>query len=139
MTLRIADTFTAALTRLTAQEQAAAKQAAFDLQVDPSAPGLSLHRVDRSRDRDFWTARVTRDLRIVLHRRGPDTLLAWVGHHDDAYDWAVRRRLDARQPIQPSPAGILPVGNPDGPARRQRETPRRPRRRAPRRHRGGLR
>ncbi|MFQ8432703.1 3'-5' exonuclease [Amaricoccus sp. W119] len=94
MTLRIADTFTAALTRLTAQEQAAAKQAAFDLQVDPSAPGLSLHRVDRSRDRDFWTARVTRDLRIVLHRRGPDTLLAWVGHHDDAYDWAERRRLE---------------------------------------------
>ena len=66
MTFLIADTFTAALDRLTAPEKAAAKQAAFDLQVDPSAPGLSLHRVDRSRDRDFWTARVTRDLRIVL-------------------------------------------------------------------------
>ena len=85
MTFRIADTFTAALDRLTAQEKAAAKQAAFDLQVDPSAPGLSLHRVDRSRDRDFWTARVTRDLRLVLHKRAGDTLLAWVGHHDAAY------------------------------------------------------
>ncbi len=94
MTFRIADTFTAALDRLTAPEKAAAKQAAFDLQVDPSAPGLSLHRVDRSRDRDFWTARVTRDLRIVLHKRGADTLLAWVGHHDAAYKWAERRRLE---------------------------------------------
>ena len=94
MTLRIADTFTAALDRLTAPEKAAAKQAAFDLQVDPSAPGLQLHRVDRSRDRDFWTARVTRDLRIVLHKRSGDTLLAWVGHHDAAYAWAERRRLD---------------------------------------------
>lgn len=94
MTLRIADTFTAALDRLTAPEKAAAKQAAFDLQVDPSAPGLQLHRVDRSRDRDFWTARVTRDLRIVLHKRAGDTLLAWVGHHDAAYAWAERRRLE---------------------------------------------
>lgn len=94
MTLRIADTFTAALDRLTAPEKAAAKQAAFDLQVDPSAPGLSLHRVDRSRDKDFWTARVTRDLRIVLHKRAGDTLLAWVGHHDAAYAWAERRRLE---------------------------------------------
>lgn len=94
MTLRIADTFTDALTRLTAQEQAAVKQAAFDLQVNPSAPGLSLHRVDRARDKDFWTARVNRDIRIVLHKRGSDTLLAWVGHHDDAYRWAERRRLE---------------------------------------------
>lgn len=94
MTLRIADTFTAALDRLTAPEKAAAKQAAFDLQVDPSAPGLQLHRVERSRDRDFWTARVTRDLRIVLHKRSGDTLLAWVGHHDAAYAWAERRRLE---------------------------------------------
>ena len=94
MIFRIADTFTAALDRLIAQEKAAAKQAAFDLQVDPSAPGLQVHRVDRSRDANFWTARVTRDLRIVLHRRGGDTLLAWVGHHDAAYAWAERRRLE---------------------------------------------
>lgn len=94
MTLRIADTFTDALTRLTGQEQAAVKQAAFDLQVNPASPGLSLHRVDRARDKDFWTARVNRDIRIVLHKRGSDTLLAWVGHHDDAYRWAERRRLE---------------------------------------------
>lgn len=37
MTFRIADTFTAALDPLTAAEKAAAKQAAFDLPVDPSA------------------------------------------------------------------------------------------------------
>jgi hypothetical protein len=95
MTLRIADTFTAALSRLTGPEQAAAKQAVYDLHVNPAAPGLQLHRVDRSRDRNFWTARVTRDLRIVLHRQGSGTLLAWVGHHDDAYAWAERRRLVA--------------------------------------------
>ena len=95
MTFRIADSFSASLARLTAQEQKAAKTAAFDLQMTPDNPGLSLHRVDRARDKGFWTARVNSDIRLVLHKRGGDTLLAWVGHHDDAYAWAERRRLES--------------------------------------------
>ncbi|MEE3098222.1 MAG: 3'-5' exonuclease, partial [Pseudomonadota bacterium] len=47
-----------------------------------------------ARDPYFWTARATRDIRLVLHKRGEDTLLAWVGHHDDAYAWAERRRIE---------------------------------------------
>jgi len=90
---RIADTFTASLGRLTAQEQRAAKTTAFDLQVDPSAPGLKLHRVDRSKDANFWTARASDDLRVVLHRTQASLLLCYVGHHDDAYAWAERRRI----------------------------------------------
>ena len=94
MTFRIADSFTASLARLAAQEQKAAKTTAFDLQVDPSHPGLKFHRVERARDPDFWTVRVNQDIRIVVHRRGRDMLLAYVDHHDDAYAWAERRRLD---------------------------------------------
>src|SRR5690606_14994291 len=45
-------------------------------------------------DPDFWSARVNRDLRIILHKRSGDTALVYVGHHDDAYDWAERHRLD---------------------------------------------
>ncbi len=95
MTFRIADSFSDSLARLTAQEQKAVKTAAFDLQMSPDNPGLSLHRVDRARDKGFWTARVNSDIRLVLHKRGGDTLLAWVGHHDDAYAWAERRRLES--------------------------------------------
>lgn len=62
--------------------------------MDPSRPGLSFHRVERARDADFWTVRVNRDIRIVVHKRGADLLMAWVGHHDDAYAWAERRRLE---------------------------------------------
>ncbi|MGG7565004.1 UvrD-helicase domain-containing protein [Rhodovulum sp. DZ06] len=94
MTFRIADTFTAALGNLSAPEQKAAKTAAFDLQMNPAAPGLSLHRVDRAKDPHFWTARASRDIRLVLHKDGGNTLLAWVGHHDDAYAWAERRRIE---------------------------------------------
>jgi len=94
MTFRIADTFSDALSRLTAQEQKAVKTAAFDLQMNSANPGLSMHRVDRARDKGFWTARVNSDIRLVLHKQGGDTLLAWVGHHDDAYAWAESRRID---------------------------------------------
>jgi hypothetical protein len=91
---RIADSFTSSLARLGSQEQKAAKTTAFDLQVDPSHPGLKFHRIDRAKDPDFWTVRVNKDIRIVVHRRGQDMLLAYVDHHDDAYAWAERRRLD---------------------------------------------
>lgn len=94
MTVLIASSFTRSLDKLTGQEQAQAKITAFDIQQNPENPGLSLHRIDRCRDPGFWSARVTRDLRIVLHKRDGDTLLAYVGHHDDAYAWAERRRLD---------------------------------------------
>lgn len=94
MTVLIATSFTKSLGKLTGQEQAAVKVTAFDIQSDPDMPGLSLHRIDRCRDQNFWSARVSRDIRIVLHKRGGDTALLYVGHHDDAYDWAERHRLD---------------------------------------------
>lgn len=94
MTHRIADTFYDALAKLTSPEQKAVKQSAFDFQMDPSLPGFSMHRVDRARDPNFWTARVNRDIRMVIHKSDGDTLLAWVGHHDDAYRWAQTRRIE---------------------------------------------
>lgn len=94
MTHRIADTFYDALGNLSPQEQKAVKQSAFDFQMDPSLPGFSMHRVERARDPNFWTARVNRDIRMVIHKTNGDTLLAWVGHHDDAYRWAQTRRIE---------------------------------------------
>src|SRR5215216_4492970 len=72
----IADSFTNALGELPAQEQKAVKTSAFDLQMDPSAPGLSFHRIDRSKDPHFWTVRVNRDIRIVVHKTEASILLA---------------------------------------------------------------
>lgn len=91
MTLLYASTFTKALDRLTSAEQKQVKITAFDLAQDESGNGLSLHRVEAAPG--FWTARVSQDIRIVLHKDGDHTLLAWVGHHDDAYRWAERRKL----------------------------------------------
>lgn len=94
MEFRIADTFTASLGRLRADEQKAVKTTAFDLQVNPAQPGHRLHRVDAARDKGFWSVRAGRDLRIIVHRTAGDFLLCYVDHHDQAYRWAARRRLD---------------------------------------------
>lgn len=95
MDFRIADSFTKALTRLTRDEQKAVKTSAFDLQTNPDNPGLQLHRIDASKDPNFWSCRVNRDIRIVIHKTTASFLLAYVDHHDQAYAWAERRRIEA--------------------------------------------
>jgi mRNA-degrading endonuclease RelE of RelBE toxin-antitoxin system len=95
MTTILADSFTASLARLTNDEQKQAKLTAFDLQVNPDQPGLQFHRIDKSKDPNFWSLRVSRDLRVIVHKTGDSVMLVYVGHHDDAYHWAERRRIEA--------------------------------------------
>lgn len=92
--IRIADTFTDSLSRLTAQEQKAVKTTAFDLQLDASAPGLSFHKLDRAKDPNFWSVRVNADIRLIVHRTQSSLLLVYVDHHDDADKWAERRKIE---------------------------------------------
>ena len=91
---RIADTFTDSLAKLTADEQKTAKTTAFDLQLDASAPGLSFHKLDRVKDKNFLSVRVNRDIRLIVHRTAASLLLCYVNHHDDAYRWAERRKIE---------------------------------------------
>lgn len=94
MEFRIADTFTTSLAWLTGDEQKAVKTTVFDLQINPSNPGLSFHKLDRAKDKSFWSVRVNKDIRLIVHRTENNLLLCYVGHHDKAYDWAERRKLD---------------------------------------------
>ncbi|MEY4750154.1 MAG: ATP-dependent helicase [Pseudomonadota bacterium] len=94
MNFRIADTFTDSLARLTGEEQKLVKTTAFDLQMNPVNPGMSLHKIDRARDKNFWSVRVGSDLRLIVHRTASSLMLCYVNHHDKAYHWAERRRLE---------------------------------------------
>jgi mRNA-degrading endonuclease RelE of RelBE toxin-antitoxin system len=94
MEFRIADTFTDSLARLTGDEQKAVKTTAFDLQLNPVNPGMSFHKLDKAKDKNFWSVRVSRDVRLIVHKNDTSLLLCYVGHHDDAYDWAERRKLE---------------------------------------------
>ena len=94
MQFGISDTFTDSLTCLTADEQKVVKTTAFDLQVNPSNPGLQFHRIDRSKDKNFWSVRAGRDIRVIVHKTDASLLLCYVDHHDKAYQWAEKRRLE---------------------------------------------
>jgi len=94
MQTRIADSFTDSLAKLTGDEQKAVKTTAFDLQLNPANPGLSFHKLDRARDKRFWSVRVNRDIRMIVHKTSTGILLCYVGHHDPAYAWAERRKLE---------------------------------------------
>ena len=94
MEFLIADTFTASLARLTAAEQKAVKVTTFDLQTHPANPGIQMHKLDHARDPNFWSARVSADIRIIVHRTAGSLLLCYVDHHDKAYAWAERRKLE---------------------------------------------
>ena len=68
MEFRIADTFTDSLARLTGEEQKAVKTTAFDLQMNPAQPGMQFHKLDKARDSNFWSVRVSRDVRLIVHK-----------------------------------------------------------------------
>ena len=95
MQFRIADTFTDSLARLNGDEQKVAKTTAFDLQLNPVNPGMQLHKIEKSKDKNFWSVRVGADIRLILHKTTGSLLLCYVDHHDKAYDWARGRRLEA--------------------------------------------
>lgn len=94
MDFRIADTFTDSLGKLTGDEQKAVKTTAFDLQLNPAHPSMNLHKIEQSKDKNFWSVRVSSDIRLIVHRTATSLLLCYVDHHDKAYKWAERRKLE---------------------------------------------
>lgn len=94
MNFRIADTFTDSLSKLTNDEQKSVKTTAFDLQLNPASPGMKFHKLEKAKDKRFWSVRVSSDLRLIVHKTENSLLLCYVGRHDNAYLWAECRKLE---------------------------------------------
>ncbi|MCB9475328.1 MAG: UvrD-helicase domain-containing protein [Deltaproteobacteria bacterium] len=94
MQFLIADTFQDSLARLTADEQKAVKITVYDLQANPASPSIQLHRIDKTKDKNFWSARASRDIRLIVHKTDASFLICYVDHHDKAYSWAERRKME---------------------------------------------
>lgn len=94
MNFRIADTFTDSLAKLTDQEQKTVKTTAFDLQMNPARPSMKFHKIENARDPNFWSVRVSSDIRIIIHKTASSLLLCYADHHDNAYRWAERRKVE---------------------------------------------
>ncbi len=55
---------------------------------------MSFHKLDKARDKNFWSVRVSRDLRLIVHKTPGSLLLCYIDHHEQAYSWAERRKLE---------------------------------------------
>lgn len=55
---------------------------------------MSFHKLDKARDKNFWSVRVSSDIRLIVHKSNDGLMLCYVDHHDKAYRWAERRRLE---------------------------------------------
>ncbi|MCH5378255.1 MAG: UvrD-helicase domain-containing protein, partial [Planctomycetes bacterium] len=127
MEFRIADTFTASLAKLNGPEQKQVKTTAFDLQLNPASPGMQFHRLSKSKDPNFWSVRVSSDIRVIVHKTASSLLLCYADHHDAAYAWAERRKIErhpttgaaqlvtVRERVQEAPAS-KPAAVPPPPA-----------------------
>ncbi len=49
---------------------------------------IKWERIKKSRDKNFWSLRINRDIRVIVHKTNNECTACFVGHHDDAYDWA---------------------------------------------------
>ena len=94
MNFLLADTFQDSLNRLNGEEQKLTKVSAFELQMNAAKPGLQCHKLENIKDRNFWSARVNRDIRMIFHRVEGSVMLCYVDHHDSAYEWASRRKIE---------------------------------------------
>lgn len=94
MEFRIADTFQSSLGKLNAQEQKSVKTTAFDVQMGLSGNSTQFHKIERTKDPNFWSVRANNDIRLIVHKTAASILLCYVDHHDDAYSWARRRRIE---------------------------------------------
>lgn len=59
---------------------------------DPAREGTNLERIEHAADVKLCSLRVSSELRAIALERGPDLVLLYVGHHDDAYRWARTHR-----------------------------------------------
>ena len=94
MEFRIADSFQSSLNKLTNNERKIVKTKAFDMQMNLGGNSNQFHKIEKVKDPNFWSARVNRDIRIIVHKTGNSLMLAYVDHHDAAYLWAQKRKIE---------------------------------------------
>lgn len=67
--------------------------------IDPLSPGINYEKLTKGIDKKIYSVRIDDTYRGIVARE-PETgvfLLLWVDHHDEAYDWAARKRCEVNK------------------------------------------
>jgi hypothetical protein len=87
---------------------------------NPAHPSLSLERVNRTKNENLWSGRITQGLRAIIHKDGDVWTVLHADQHDAAYKWAETKQI-ARHPktgalqIVELPDTVVPPGAFAGP------------------------
>lgn len=92
--LALADSFIDALAHLDAVDAKRAAAFVDKLLDEPARAGFNFEMIHEARDRTLRSARVSRDLRAIVHVSKDGLLLLFVGPHDVAYEWARNRCVE---------------------------------------------
>lgn len=92
----ISSDFLTAFARLPRQVQGKVTEFVNKFRNDPLSPGINYEKLNTGIDKKIYSVRIDDTYRGIVVRQQETGvyLLLWVDHHDEAYQWASRKRCD---------------------------------------------
>lgn len=96
-TVAISSDFFSAFAALPKAKQGRVMDFMSKFRSNPMAPGMNYEKINDAFDKNMRSVRVDDTYRAIIMREDNVFLLLWVDHHDEAYDWARRKRCMLNQ------------------------------------------
>ena len=95
MTIALSSDFLLAFSNVQKSHQKKVREFFEKFQAHPESEGIHMEPIQSARDKNFYSARIDQAYRAVIAKPDPHIfVLMWVDHHDEAYRWAERKRLE---------------------------------------------
>ena len=104
VTVAISSDFLTAFAKLPRSIQGKTTEFVNKFRNDPNSPGINYEKLKKGIDKKIYSVRIDDTYRGIVARQ-PESgvyLLLWVDHHDEAYEWASRKRCD----VNPSTGSV---------------------------------
>lgn len=96
--IHLAGNFLDYMSSLSAKETKQVAKAVKQIKVDPTIPALRRHAINATPSKSIYSYSVNKDIRIIAQEpTGEDCYLLYVDHHDVAYLWIEKRKIDLGQ------------------------------------------
>ena len=96
LTVAIASEFLDAFARIPRAQQRKVREFTEKFRINPKVPGINYEKIHAVKDDKVRTVRIDQKYRaVILHSPEGDVyVLVWVDNHDEAMDWAGKRRFE---------------------------------------------
>lgn len=93
-TIALSLTFMEALDKLDKSTRKKVREFIEKFNEDPTRSGINIEKLKYCVDEKIRSVRIDKTYRGILAVQDDTYLFLWVDHHDEAYDWAARKRCD---------------------------------------------